>query len=82
MRIMFWSLTAFYRRTKIWNWYKNMIANAPVDATTGKQVNPFSAFGTPKKGDYLYKDTNGDGVVNSDDRVISSDGTNPSSIMV
>jgi len=56
---------------------QNMIANAPVDATTGKQVNPFSAFGTPKKGDYLYKDTNGDGVVNSDDRVISSDGTNP-----
>ena len=56
---------------------QKMIDNAPVDATTGKQVNPFSAYGTPKKGDYLYRDANGDGIINSDDRVVCSDGTNP-----
>lgn len=56
---------------------QNMIDNAPVDKKTGKKKNPFSAFGTPEKGDFLYKDTNGDGIINSDDRAIVGDGTTP-----
>lgn len=55
---------------------KDMIANAPV-GDNGKQVNPFATYGTPQMGDFLYQDTNGDGIINSDDRVIVSDGPNP-----
>ena len=54
---------------------QQMIDNAPV--VDGKKVNPFAAFGTPQKGDMLYKDVNGDGVINFDDRDIVSDGPNP-----
>lgn len=42
--------------------------NAPTDEKTGKKLNPFP-FGTPQMGDFLYKDTNGDGLINLDDRV-------------
>lgn len=56
---------------------QDMIDNAPIDEKTGKKKNPFSAFGTPEKGDLLYKDANGDGIINSDDRMIVSDGTSP-----
>ncbi len=55
---------------------EDMIANAPVDAN-GKKVNPFASYGTPQLGDFLYQDTNGDGIINADDRVIVSDGPNP-----
>ena len=55
---------------------QDMIDNAPVDEN-GKKKNPFSAYGTPEKGDFLYKDINGDGLVNADDRTIVSDGSNP-----
>lgn len=54
----------------------DMIANAPIDEATGKQKNPFAAFGTPAKGDFLYKDMNGDGVIDQNDRTIVSDGPN------
>ena len=37
----------------------------------------FAAFGKPEKGDLLYKDVNGDGVIDSNDKEIVSDGTNP-----
>lgn len=56
---------------------QDMIDNAPIDEKTGKKKNPFSAFGTPEKGDILYKDINGDGLVTSDDRAIVSDGSIP-----
>lgn len=56
---------------------QQMIDNAPMDEATGKRVNPFAAFGTPQKGDLLYKDVNGDGVVNNLDKEIVSDGPNP-----
>lgn len=55
---------------------QKMIDEAPVDAN-GKKINPFASFGTPQKGDLLYQDTNGDGIINPDDRVIVSDGPNP-----
>lgn len=56
---------------------EQMIANAPIDETTGKQKNPFAAFGKPEKGDLLYKDVNGDGVIDNQDKEIVSDGPNP-----
>lgn len=42
-----------------------------------KNPNAFSAFGEPQKGDFLYKDLNNDGVIDSKDREICSDGPNP-----
>lgn len=54
-----------------------MIANAPTDPTTGNPVNPFAAFGKPGKGDLLYKDSNGDGILNDEDRVAVGHGTAP-----
>lgn len=39
--------------------------------------NAFASYGTPQLGDFLYKDTNGDGIINADDRVIVSNGPNP-----
>ena len=54
---------------------QQMINNAPV--VDGKKVDPFAAFGTPQKGDLLYKDINQDGIIDMDDREIVSDGPNP-----
>ncbi len=45
-----------------------MIKDAPLDPTTGQRVNPFASYGTPKKGDFLYKDLNGDGVIDDNDK--------------
>lgn len=56
---------------------QSMIDNAPIDEATGKQKNPFASYGTPEKGDFLYKDANGDGVIDQNDRVIVSDGAEP-----
>ncbi len=55
---------------------QQMIDNAPV-GTDGKKVNPFAAFGTPQKGDLLYKDVNNDGIIDNTDKEIVSDGPNP-----
>ena len=55
---------------------QQMIDNAPLDPKTNAKMNPFP-FGTPQMGDFLYKDMNGDGLVNSDDRVNVGDGPNP-----
>lgn len=43
-------------------------------AVKGKVVFP---YGTPQKGDILYKDLNGDGLVNDDDRTVIGNGQNP-----
>jgi TonB-dependent starch-binding outer membrane protein SusC len=59
---------------------QQMIDNAPLDAT-GKKMNPFAAFGTPKKGDLLYKDVNNDGVIDNNDKEIVSDGPNPKCLL-
>jgi len=56
---------------------EDMIANAPIDPSSGNQVNPFAAFGKPGKGDLLYQDSNGDGILNDDDRVAVGHGTAP-----
>ncbi|WP_229236122.1 TonB-dependent receptor [Dyadobacter tibetensis] len=56
---------------------QSMIDNAPIDEATGKKRNPFASYGTPQQGDLLYKDTNGDGVINDDDRVTVGHGNAP-----
>lgn len=55
---------------------KQIIDNAPVNAS-GTKVNPFAAFGTPQLGDLLYKDLNGDGIINNDDKYVVGNGTSP-----
>lgn len=52
---------------------QDMIAKAPAG------VNPFP-YGVPVLGDFLFKDENGDGLINDDDRVNVGHGSNPSVI--
>ena len=54
---------------------QNIINKAPLDAN-GKKMNPFST-GTPQMGDLLYKDVNGDGLINNDDRTTVGHGQDP-----
>lgn len=56
---------------------QQFIDNAPVNPETNTPVNPFAAYGTPQKGDILYQDANGDGVINDNDRVPVGHGTAP-----
>lgn len=55
---------------------QQMIDNAPLD-DNGVKRNPFATFGRPVKGDLLYKDLNGDGVINNDDKYMVGHGTAP-----
>ena len=55
---------------------QKIIDNAPIDPLTGLKKNPF-AYGTPVKGDLLYKDLNNDGLINDDDRTTFGSGPNP-----
>jgi hypothetical protein len=50
---------------------------AVVQAMLDANPNAFKAYGTPQKGDLLYKDTDGDGDIDSDDRVIVSKNSLP-----
>lgn len=56
---------------------QQMIDNAPLDPQSGQKLNPFASYGTPSKGDLLYKDANQDGLVNDEDRVAIGHGTAP-----
>ena len=47
---------------------------ALVEEMLAANPNAFKAFGKPGKGDMLYKDVNGDGLVDLDDREIVADG--------
>jgi hypothetical protein len=42
-----------------------------------KNPKAFATYGTPEKGDLLYKDANGDGVIDSNDRVVVSKNSLP-----
>ncbi|MBR0299219.1 MAG: TonB-dependent receptor [Bacteroidales bacterium] len=53
---------------------KEIQKNAPVDPLTGVKKNPFSAYGTPQLGDFLYKDLNGDGLIDENDRYAVGNG--------
>jgi len=55
---------------------QSMVDNAPVNAQ-GNKMNPFSANGKPVKGDILYKDINGDGLINDNDRTTVGHGLTP-----
>ena len=48
-----------------------------VEAMLANNPDAFKAFGTPQKGDLLYKDLNNDGIIDNNDKEIVSDGTNP-----
>ena len=54
---------------------QNMIDKAPILAN-GEKANPFP-YGRPQMGDFLYEDTNKDGIINEDDRQICGHGPNP-----
>ncbi len=54
----------------------NIIENAPLDAN-GNRRDPFAAYGTPTYGDFLYQDSNGDGIINDEDRVPIGHGSAP-----
>lgn len=56
---------------------KQMQNNAPIDPATGQKKNPFAAYGTPQKGDFLYKDLNGDGIIDENDRYAVGNGNTP-----
>ncbi|MDR0395215.1 MAG: TonB-dependent receptor [Tannerella sp.] len=48
-----------------------------VQGMLAKDPKAFAAFGTPQKGDLLYKDLNGDGIIDNRDKEVVSDGNNP-----
>lgn len=54
---------------------QQMLDNAPLDEN-GKKRTVFP-YGVPEKGDFLYKDLNGDGVVDDDDREAIGSGSTP-----
>jgi hypothetical protein len=47
-----------------------------VQAMIDKNPNAFKAYGVPQKGDLLYKDLTGDGLVDDNDRYMTGNGTN------
>jgi TonB-linked SusC/RagA family outer membrane protein len=53
---------------------------AVVQAMVDANPNAFSSYKRPELGDFLYKDTNGDGRITDDDRIKIGNGTNPTSI--
>ena len=48
---------------------QQLVDNTPIDPSTGKPKKTFPS-NRPELGDLLYKDLNGDGVINDDDRTI------------
>lgn len=57
------------------DYVQSLVDNAPI--VDGKKVDPFKTYKRPVMGDILYKDTNGDGVFNDDDRVFRGHGDTP-----
>ena len=50
---------------------------AYVQSLVDKNPDYFRTYRRPEKGDFLYADTNGDGLLNADDRVMFGNGPNP-----
>lgn len=48
-----------------------------VQAMVDANPDAFAQYKRPELGDFLYKDTNGDGRITSDDRIMVGNGTNP-----
>jgi TonB-linked SusC/RagA family outer membrane protein len=57
-----------------------LIQDAPIDPITNLQKNPFAAYGKPRKGDFLYKDMNLDGVIDENDRYVVGNGSTPTTM--
>ena len=58
------------------DYVQSLIDNAPVGAD-GKKVDPFQTYARPELGDVLYKDMDGNGIFNDDDRVAMGHGDTP-----
>lgn len=58
------------------DYVQSLIDNAPI-GEDGKQVNPFQSYKRPEMGDVLYKDMDGNGIFNDDDRVAMGHGNTP-----
>lgn len=58
------------------DYVQSLIDNAPI-GEDGKQVNPFQSYKRPEMGDVLYKDMDGNGIFNDDDRVPMGHGDTP-----
>lgn len=59
---------------KIQYMINNAPFNDPKDLSKGRK-NPFASYGIPQKGDLMYEDLNGDGIVNADDRYMVGTGS-------
>lgn len=57
------------------DYVQSLIDNAPV--VDGVKVNPFQTYKRPELGDVLYKDMDGNGIFNDDDRVARGHGNTP-----
>lgn len=58
------------------DYVQSLIDNAPV-GEDGKKVDPFQTYTRPEMGDVLYKDMDGNGIFNDDDRVPMGHGDTP-----
>ncbi|WP_304209116.1 TonB-dependent receptor, partial [Phocaeicola plebeius] len=58
------------------DYVQSLVDNAPI-GKDGKQVNPFQTYKRPELGDVLYKDMDGNGIFNDDDRVPLGYGDTP-----
>lgn len=57
------------------DYIQSLIDNAPV--VDGTKVDPFKTYKRPELGDVLYKDADGNGIFNDDDRVAMGHGDTP-----
>lgn len=57
------------------DYVQSLIDNAPI--IDGKKVDPFKTYKRPVMGDVLYKDTDGNHILNDDDRVARGYGNSP-----
>lgn len=58
------------------DYVQSLVDNAPL-GEDGKKVNPFQTYQRPELGDVLYKDMDGNGIFNDDDRVPMGHGDTP-----
>lgn len=55
---------------------QQLVDNTPIDPSTGQPKRTFPS-NRPQMGDLLYKDLNGDGVINDEDRAVIGNGATP-----
>ena len=58
------------------DYVQSLVDNAPI-GEDGKKVDPFQSYKRPEMGDVLYKDMDGNGIFNDDDRIPMGHGDTP-----